>query len=107
MGEVLLAVDRTMGLQRGQKAEVLGEIRVLSVRREPLGALLAAGTYGIEEMVLEGFPGRLPADFVAWLIGRTPSLTPETVITRIQFEHLVDARVPSLPATWPFPVVGH
>lgn len=97
-GTVILAVTKTMGLKKGERAEVLGTIRVRSVRREELGALFQL-PYGEEEMELEGFPGRDPGEFVAWLCRRSPGVTPQTVVSRIEFEHL-DV---GLPLTWPFP----
>lgn len=100
-GTMLLAVEKVMGLRKGQRQEVLGTIRVVSVRQETLGELLRADNYGVEEMALEGFPGRSPQDFVSWLIGCTPGLLPESVITRIEFEHCA-----ALPGAWPFPRSG-
>lgn len=99
-GTLLLAVTKTMGLKRGERAEVLGTIRVKSVRQEELGALTDYG-YGEGEMVLEGFPGRDPGDFIDWLMRLSPGVSCQTVVSRIEFEHVVPM---ALPASWPFPV---
>ena len=100
-GTLLRAVEKSMGLGKGGKACFIGTIRVLDVRRERLDALVQLGDYGANEMALEGFPGRDPGEFLTWLIKRSPSLTHESLITRIHFEHLA-----ALPAQWPFPLAN-
>ncbi len=77
-GMPLLAVDRAMGLKKGQKAKVLGEIEVVSVRREPLSAITPA------DVVAEGFPHWTPAEFVKFFC-RFAKCTPDTEVTRIEF----------------------
>lgn len=86
-GTELLAVTKVMGLRKGEVPEVLGVIRVVSVRRERFDQILVDG-YGQEEMLLEGFPGRDPQDFLFWFLAREPSIDPDSAITRIQFEHV-------------------
>lgn len=38
-GDRLLAVNKVMGLKRGERSKILGEIEVLDARREPLSAV--------------------------------------------------------------------
>ena len=85
-GSLLCAVEKGMGLKLGEKVVRLGVIRVVDVRQERLDALLAGGSYGIEEMRREGFPGLDPAEFVGRF--RVRGVPPEKVITRIVFEYV-------------------
>lgn len=54
-GTELLAVEKAMGLRKGEHAVPIGRIRVVSVRRERLDELVnrARPDYGDAEMVLE------------------------------------------------------
>lgn len=88
-GTVLQAVEKGMGLKKGEKVKPIGRIRVLSVRRERLDEIvnIDRGMYGVLEMAREGFPGLDPQDFMLrWL----PDIDPDEIVTRIEFEHLGD-----------------
>lgn len=87
-GTELLAVTKAMGLRKGQRAEVLGVIRVVDVRRERLDELLRPGPYGEAEMAAEGFPGMDPQTFMLRFF--VEHIDPSDLVTRIQFVH-VDA----------------
>lgn len=80
-GTELRAVVQAMGLRKGQKAEALGVIRVVSVRREPLDAIDQA------EVIREGFPGMTPEGFVAMFCEHM-GCEPSTTVTRIEFERV-------------------
>lgn len=41
-GEIVTAVEKGMGLRKGEHQKVLHRIRIVSIRREPLGAIDAA-----------------------------------------------------------------
>lgn len=82
-GEHLLAVDRVMGFRPGQRERVLGEIEVLSVRREPLEQITDA------DVAREGFPGRDRAWFVA-MFTAAQRCRPEQIVTRIEFRKIED-----------------
>lgn len=94
-GTILQAVEKAQGLNKGEKMVKLGLIRVVDARREPLMRLLNSPSYGPDdpsygsvEMILEGFPGRDPEDFVKFFLrGHDHDYTEED-ITRIQFEYL-------------------
>lgn len=57
-GQRLLAVRKCMGLRKGERQQVLGEIVVTDVRRERLSRVSRA------DVVAEGFPQWTPAVFV-------------------------------------------
>lgn len=57
-GHILNACEKCQGLGKGGKIKRLGQIRVISVWREPLNTIIA------EDCVTEGFPLMTPTDFV-------------------------------------------
>ena len=77
-GDRLLAVDRVMGIRKGEKATVLGEIEVVDVRRERLDAITD------DDVVREGFPGKDAAWFVAFFC-KAMKVGPADEVTRIEF----------------------
>lgn len=95
-GDRLLAVDKL----RTKNARKIGVIEVVSVRREPLFAILRSNVgvgydggdsnpYAIGEMVAEGFPGMLPLDFVE-LFTKGNGLSPHANnvdVNRIEFRY--------------------
>jgi hypothetical protein len=92
-GDLLRPVRKCMGLKKGEKPETLrGPICVVSVRREPLRAMLDDLDYGFEECVREGFgdhpANKWPSSFVEMFCGTHRGCTPETIVTRIEFEYL-------------------
>jgi hypothetical protein len=80
-GEILNAVEKAMGLKKGEKIRRLCRIRVLSVRREPLNAITD------EDVIKEGFPDMSAGDFVRMYCGHSRCRANHTV-TRIEFEYL-------------------
>lgn len=100
-GEYLQAVEKGMGLKKGQKAKVIGVIRVTDVRFELLGAI-AEPFYGRKEVAREGFPDMKPWDFVRMFIDshkQCESKGAATMITRIEFEHVDDPHVAMMATT--------
>jgi hypothetical protein len=85
-GVDLQAVVQAQGLPKGAHIERLAVIRVEAVRREPLDRLTAEADYGRAEMILEGFPGLDPAEFVR-IFARTHDCNPTDIITRIEFSY--------------------
>ena len=51
-GMILTGVEKAMGLQKGEEVVRLGDIRVLSVRRESLNAMSEDQDYGRKESEL-------------------------------------------------------
>lgn len=80
-GERLTAVRKGMGLKRGEKQVLLGELEVVSVRYEPLDAITQ------EECAREGFPEMTPAEFFAFFCAANKCAS-TTVVRRIEFRRL-------------------
>lgn len=80
-GMRLRAVVRGMGLKRGEHPEPLGDIEVVSVRRETLGSIRPL------DCRREGFGHLSPEQFVA-MFCRHMRCTPATVVTRIEFRRI-------------------
>lgn len=78
-GMRLVAVEKAMGLKKGERHNVLGRIRVVSVRREPLSKITDA------DVAREGFPAMDRAEFVA-MFCKAFRCKPGTTVTRIEFE---------------------
>lgn len=88
-GEQIRAVKKCMGLRPGEKLEPLAVLRVVSVRREPLRALLDDEAYAREEIRAEGFDWHdwHPSTWIAMFCGTHKGCTPETEVTRIEFAY--------------------
>ncbi len=91
-GTLLCAVEKGMGLKKGEKVKRLATIRVVSVRQEDIWEVT---NYPQEEMVREGLPDLTPGDF--WLMfvrangwGRSCILRHH--VNRIEFEYVDDPR---------------
>jgi len=80
-GTRLMAVDRTTGMAPGERPTELGELEVVSVRREPLNAITP------EDVAREGYPGKDPDWFVTHFVQHQGgSLRQE--VTRIEFRRV-------------------
>lgn len=81
-----------MGLKAGEKVKELAVIRVVSVRQEPLKAMTDDVEYGFAECGKEGFGDhqtlRWPSQFVEFFCNTHRDCTPETTVTRIEFEYV-------------------
>ena len=91
-GQQLRPVRKCMGLRPGEKLDVLRDpLTIVSVRREPLQAMLDQVEYGFAECILEGFGGhpdyRDPGSFVAMFCATHKGCTPATIVTRIEFKY--------------------
>ena len=80
-GDEIRAVEKSMGLKKGEKIKPLAMIRVVSVRAEPLNDITQ------EDVDREGFPDWTPAQFIQMLIDHY-QVAPDTTINRIEFEYL-------------------
>ena len=91
-GDLLSGVEKGMGLKAGEKVVRLATIRVVDVRVEPLRLMLDDLDYGFEECAKEGFGDhaslRYPSEFVPFFCGSHKGCTPDTEVTRIEFEYL-------------------
>ncbi len=92
VGEELCGVKKAMGLKPGEKIERLGKIRVTSIRREPLRAMTDDPLYGVEECEKEGFGNhpalRYPLQFVRFFCDSHKGCTPDSTVTRIEYEYI-------------------
>lgn len=88
-GDLLCPVAKAMGLKPGEQIERLSPplIRVWP-RREPLRRMIDEPDYGREECRREGFPGMTPGEFVEFFCASHKGCTPDSEITRIEFERL-------------------
>lgn len=91
-GELLRGVEKGMGLKAGEKVVPLATIRVVSARPEVLSAMTADVEYGVAECAKEGFGDhpvlRSPSAFVEFFCNSHRGCTPDTVVTRIEFEYM-------------------
>lgn len=87
VGELLQACVKCQGLGPGGKIERLCTIRVKSVRRERLDAMLTDPAYGLIECCREGFPKMSPQEFVDFFCAGHKGCTPDSEVTRIEFEY--------------------
>jgi hypothetical protein len=91
-GQLLSGEEKGMGLKSGEKVKRLATIRVVSATLEPLRRLVDDPDYGFAEVVKEGFGDHptlcLPSEFVQFFCGSHRGCTPETEVTRIEFEYV-------------------
>ncbi len=80
-GDVVNAVEKAMGLKKGEKIKRLCQIRIVSATPEPLNRITK------HDCLLEGFPEFEPADFVDMLV-KNYRCPPDEVCNRIFFEYL-------------------
>lgn len=88
-GDLVCAVEKSQGIPKGGLVR-LGVIRVVSVRTEPLNAILDAPwdlPKPAEECAREGFPEMSPVDFV-FMFCRHMGGDGAQIVTRIEFEHV-------------------
>jgi len=88
-GMHLQPVRKAMGLRKGEvQVRIGGPIAVTGVQREPLRRMLDDQKYGRRECDLEGFPEMSPEEFVDMFCKSHKGCTPETLITRIEFDYV-------------------
>ncbi len=80
-GDRLWAVEKAMGLRRGEKVKRLALIEVVSVRAEPLNHITQ------DDCEREGFPEFAPADFVSMMTTHYKCAETKPV-NRIEFRYL-------------------
>ena len=88
-GDILMAVEKGMGLQKGEKIKRLGLIEIISVKKEPLNQMAIDREYGLEEMRREGYPFGMkdPAEFVRRM---APNGDTAAMVNRIEFRKISD-----------------
>jgi hypothetical protein len=86
-GDVLMGVEKAMGLKKGEKMVRLGPIRVTDARSEPLQRMIDEPDYGKAEAAKEGFPQLSGAEFVE-MFCRHAKCTPAYAPKRIEYVYL-------------------
>ena len=80
-GEHVMACEKCMGLKKGEKIKRLGEIEIVSVRREPLSAI------DPEDVPREGFPHLATTGFMKMFQDHMGGTAGQEV-TRIEFRRI-------------------
>jgi hypothetical protein len=80
-GTHLMAVEKGMGLRKGEKVKRLGEIEVVKVSRERLKWI------GPSDVCWEGFMGSTPAQFIQFFC-EANGCKPSDWVTRIEFKRI-------------------
>lgn len=83
-GDRVWAVEKAMGLKKGETVTRIALIEIVSTRPEPLKAITP------EDVEREGFPEFTPADFVQMLCKGGKHQADETV-NRIEFRYVQEA----------------
>ncbi len=81
-GQIIHACKKCMGRKPGEPLVRLKVIRVKSVRREALYKITQ------DDVRREGFPGESTPWFIVMFCKSHKGCTPETVVTRIEFEYV-------------------
>lgn len=86
-GQLICAVEKGMGLKKGETVKRIGVLRVVSVRKEPLWKMIYDHAYGCEEVIKEGFSAMTPTEFVEMFCEHN-KVEPSRRVNRIEFEHV-------------------
>jgi hypothetical protein len=79
--DLVCAVEKGMGLKKGEKIKRLAVLRIVNTRTEPLHCITKA------DCRLEGFPDFSPDQFVVMLCQHY-GCNPNSRVNRIQFEYV-------------------
>lgn len=80
-GALVMGVEKSMGLKRGEKIKRLGLIKIVFVEKVPLN-LMSSG-----ECYREGFPGYEPYQFVNMMVEKYRCAR-NAMVNRIEFEYV-------------------
>jgi hypothetical protein len=81
-GDVVNAVEKAMGLKKGENIKRIGKIRIIDTRK------IRVSQIDHEDLIREGLPHMSPAEFVDFFCDSHHGSSPDTIINRIEFEHL-------------------
>ena len=90
-GEIVMGVEKSQGLKKGERIVKLGPIRIVTARREKLRAMTDRFGYGLQETRLEVIDDEMlwnPNAWVKWFCASHKGCTPETEVNRIEFEYV-------------------
>jgi hypothetical protein len=80
-GDQVTLCRKVMGRRPGEPLDRITDVEIVSVRREPLNAITAAG------VAAEGLPQMTPAQFVSFFCGAHRGCAPDTEITVIEWRY--------------------
>ncbi|MEE8307781.1 MAG: hypothetical protein V3R81_10985 [Gammaproteobacteria bacterium] len=80
-GEVINGIEKGRGIPKGGKIVILGPIKIVNARGEPLEAITP------EDVVREGFPSMTTGQFIDFFC-KGMGATPQTRVNRIVFRYL-------------------
>lgn len=86
-GDRILAVEKGMGLKKGEKIKPIGVIVIEDVRTELLNQMLLDHKYGMLECIREGFSDLRPSEFVEMFRKSHNHCPINAMVNRIQFWH--------------------
>ena len=86
VGERLNAVEKAMGLKKGEKIKRIGLIEVISLSAEPLNAITQ------EDVIAEGFPDWTPQQFIDFFC-KFNKCPPDIVVNSIKYKHIDEVAV--------------
>ena len=81
-GDIVNAVEKAMGLKKGEKVKIICQIRIVSTRPEPLQDITNS------DIIKEGFPNMSIDEFIAMFCRSHKGCSPATIVNRIEFEYL-------------------
>jgi hypothetical protein len=93
-GDRVMAVEKAMGIPKGEKMVRLGVIEIVSAQEEPLSYLTDKGRrvegmqYGEAEVIREGFPRQSPEWLAALLADIKPKSLQRENPMRIEFRRV-------------------
>ena len=80
-GDIVNAVEKGMGLKKGEKVKRICQIRIISTRWEPLNKITK------KECVKEGFWAMSPKDFII-MFSRLNKVRATRPVNRVEFEYV-------------------
>jgi hypothetical protein len=80
-GDRIKAVEKCMGLKKGETLRVLAEIEILKITRERLDSITSS------DVAREGFPQITPRQFIDFFC-KAQGCQPNTLLTRIEFKYV-------------------
>lgn len=89
-GDRITLCRKVMGRKPGEPLERIVDVEVVSVRREPLDAILLDTEYGYTEVEREGFKGMGRWSFVSKFFLEAQGMSPDDLVTRIEWRYLDD-----------------
>lgn len=81
-GDRLTLCRKVMGLKKGESPVRVAEVEVVAVSLERLDSITAA------EVVVEGFPGMSPEEFVRRFFVEAQGIPADQMVTRIEWKYL-------------------